>query len=285
MPLGLDDTLLHSFVAVAETGSFTAAAEQVHRSQSAISQQMQRLEGITGTALLLRRPRQVLLTAEGEVFLAYARRLLRLQDEAVAAVGTEHRQQALRIGMPDDYAETLLPRLLSRLSELHPEVRPHVHCALSAQLLRLMDNGELDLAMTIRHAARSQGQTLCREEIAWVAGPGFRDDPDAPLPLALFPEGCPYRARGINALFEAGRDWQLVYTTQSPTGIRIAVERQGAITINASRTTPETWQVLDRQLALPQLPAVDLQLHRAPDAPPKAAASFADLLAAELQGA
>jgi DNA-binding transcriptional LysR family regulator len=285
MSLGLDDTLLHSFVAIAETGSFTAAADQVHRSQSAISQQMQRLEGIAGTPLLLRAPRQVRLTPQGEVFLAYARRLLRLQEEAIAAVGSELRHQALRIGMPDDYAETLLPGLLARLSELHPEVRPHVHCAMSAQLLRLMDSGELDLAMTIRHSARTQGQTLCREELAWVAGPGFRDDPGAPLPLALFPEGCPYRARGINALFETGRDWQLVYTTQSPTGIRIAVERHGAITINASRTTPDSWRVLGPDLGLPRLPAVDLQMHRSPTAPDKAAGSFAELLAAELQPA
>jgi DNA-binding transcriptional LysR family regulator len=282
MPHGLDDGLLRSFVAVAETGSFTAAAQRVHRSQSAISQQMRRLEEIAGAALLHRDSRQVALSDQGEVFLAYARRLLRLQDEALAAVNDRARPYALRVGMPDDYAEAVLPRILPAFAARHPNVRPHVHCTMSSQLLRRMAAGELDLAITIRHAGQGSGQatgeTIRQEELAWVAGPDYADAPDAPLPLALFPEGCPYRARGINALLQAGRDWQLIYTTQSPTGIRIAVERQGAVTVNATRTTPANWRVMGPPDGLPELPTVDLELHRAPTAPAQPTEDFVELL-------
>lgn len=282
MPYGLDDGLLRSFVAVAETKSFTTAATHVHRSQSAISQQMRRLEGIAGIPLLHRHSRHVSLTDQGEVFLAYARRLLRLQDEALAAISHDARQFPLRVGMPDDYAEAVLPQMLPAFATRHPNVRPHVHCTMSSQLLRRMELGELDLAITIRHAGQrggqSTGETIRQEEIAWVAGPDYADLSQAPIPLALFPEGCPFRARGINALLQVGRDWQLIYTTQSPTGIRIAVERQGAVTVNALRTTPATWQVLGDAHGLPSLPPVELDLHRSPSAPAQATEEFAALL-------
>jgi DNA-binding transcriptional LysR family regulator len=153
---------------------------------------------------------------------------------------------------------------------------------MSSQLLRRMALGELDLAITIRHAGQGTGQatgeTIGQEALAWVAGPDYRDAADAPLPLALFPEGCPFRTRGVNALMQAGRDWQLIYTTQSPTGIRIAVERQGAVTVNAIRTTPPSWRIMGHADGLPDLPAVDLELHRAPTAPAQPTADFVDLL-------
>jgi DNA-binding transcriptional LysR family regulator len=289
MPHGLDDGLLRSFIAVAETQSFTTAAVRVHRSQSAVSQQMRRLEEIAGAALLDRHSRQVALTEQGEMFLAYARRMLRLQDEALAAVNDQARHYPLRVGMPDDYAEAVLPRMLPAFAARHPNVRPHVHCTMSSQLLRRMSLGELDLAITIRHAGQGGGQatgeTIRQEELAWVAGPEYADAPETPLPLALFPEGCPYRARGINGLLQTGRDWQLIYTTQSPTGIRIAVERQGAVTVNATRTTPAHWRILGLADGLPDLPAVDLELHRAPTAPARPAQDFVDLLTEALTDA
>ena len=282
MPHGLDDGLLRSFVAVAETESFTTAATRVHRSQSAISQQMRRLEEIAGATLLHRHSRQVALTAQGEVFLAYARRLLRLQDEALAAVNDQARHYPLRVGAPDDYAEAVLPTILPAFAARHPNVRPHVHCAMSNQLLRRMELGELDLAITIRHGGQASGQaigeTICQEELAFVSGPDYAGSTDTPLPLALFPEGCPFRARAANALLQAGRDWHLIYTTQSPTGIRIAVERQGAVTVNALRTTPATWRILGPDEGLPTLPPVDLELHRAPNAPAQPTQDFVDLL-------
>jgi hypothetical protein len=101
----------------------------------------------------------------------------------------------------------------------------------------------------------------------------------------LFPEVCPYRARGINGLLQAGRDWQLIYTTQSPTGIRIAVEKQGAVTVNATRTTPANWRVMGPADGLPQLPAVELDLHRAPTELQQPTADFVELLTETLSEA
>ena len=278
MAHGLDSDLLRSFVAVAECKGFTAAADRIHRTQSAISQQIRRLEQVAGVTLVERSSRKLSLTHEGESFLAYARQILRLHEEAIASINTSAYQRSLRIGMPDDYAEHVLPQMLPRFTTLHPTVRPHIHCAMSTQLLRRMSAGELDLALTIRHSTQSGGELLCRENLVWVAGPNSAPPPDGPVPLALFPEGCAYRARGIHALSTAARDWNLIYTSQSPTGIRIAVEQQGAVTVNARRTTPGQWQWLEAGHGMPALPSAELELHRSPTAPLRPVDDFAELL-------
>jgi len=278
MAHGLDSDLLRSFLAVAECKGFTAAAQRVHRTQSAVSQQIRRLESVTGVTLVERSSRRLVLTHEGEAFLAYARRILRLEEEAIASVNTNTYAKSLRIGMPDDYAESVLPQMLPHFTALYPSIRPHIHCAMSTQLIRRMHSGELDIAVNIRHSTRSGGELLCREDLMWVAGQAYAAAADTVVPLALFPEGCAYRARGIHALAQAARDWNLVYTSQSPTGIRIAVEQQGAVTINARRTTPAHWRGLDTADGMPALPSAELELHRSPSAPQRPVADFVELL-------
>lgn len=262
----LETALLRTFVAVAETASFTAAADRVGRSQSAVSLQIRRLEEMLDCRLLERSRRAVALSRAGKDFLTYARRILALHEEAVAAVNPDIGQARVRVGLPNDYAELMLPEVLRRFDAAHPHARSVIECDMTWELLNRLERGELDIVVGIRHAAHSTGRTLCLEEIVWVAGPDYDAGAgsDTTIPLVLYPESCPYRARGLEALAGTGRPWQVVYTSQSPTGIRIAVEQLGAVTITSRRTVPADWRVLTPADGFPDLPPAELQLYVSP---------------------
>jgi DNA-binding transcriptional LysR family regulator len=266
MTANLETGLLLTFVSVCETGSFTAAASRIGRSQSAVSLQIRRLEDMLGCVLLERTKRSVKITRSGQDFLTYARRILHLHAEAVAAVNPAMGHVTVRIGMPNDYTELYLPRVLNRFEQLFPDIHCNIQCDMTWELLTRMDAGKLDLVVGIRHTTYSSGHTLCIEDIVWVAGPDFDAGAalDRPLPLVLYPETCPYRARGIDALAGSGRQWHIVYTSQSPTGIRIAVEQRGAVSITSRRTVPAHWKILTPRDGFPALPPAELQLFTAP---------------------
>lgn len=285
MLANLESDLLRAFVAVAEAQSFTAAATRVARTQSAVSLQIRRLEEMLDCRLFERSRRHVALTRAGTDFLAYARRILRLHEEAVAAVNPARGEVIVRVGMPNGYAEMYLPGVLRRLDAEHPQLRCNIQCDMTWTLLERLEAGELDLVVGIRHADHSTGRTLRLEEIVWVAGEDF--DPEGvagPLPLVLYPESCPYRARGVAALAGSGRQWQVVYTSQSPTGIRIAVEERGAVTITSRGTVPAHWRILTPEQGFPALPPAELQLYMAAGQPPRAVATLAALLEGALAG-
>lgn len=285
MRVNLETTLLRSFAAVAESESFTAAAEVVGRSQSAVSLQVRRLEEMLDCSLFERSKRSVTLTKAGKDFLTYTYRILRLHEDAVAAVNPALGEIIVRVGMPNDYAELFLPQILTRFEADYPEIRCNIQCDMTWELLNRLDQGALDLVVGIRHAASSTGLTLCTEDIVWVAGPDFDAGTysERPVPLVLYPESCPYRARGIEALAGSGGQWQIVYTSQSPTGIRIAVEQRGAVTITSRRTVPDQWQILTPAQGFPKLPPAELQLYTAHGGSPHAIDSLAAIIRETLE--
>ena len=147
MDLSLETPLLRTLVAVAETGSFTRAATQVHRTQSAVSMQIKKLEEIVGKPLFERDRRQTGLTREGEALVEYARRILNLHDEALAAVSQPELSGIVRIGTPDDYAAGFLPDVLSDFAESHPNVEVELRCEVSAKIWQAFAAGEVDVAL------------------------------------------------------------------------------------------------------------------------------------------
>ncbi|HYW77657.1 MAG TPA: LysR family transcriptional regulator [Gammaproteobacteria bacterium] len=260
----LDAALLHTFIAVVECASFTAAAKRLHKTQSTISLRVRKLETALGVSLLHRDGGEVRPSAPGEAFLAYARRIVQLQAEAVSVVGRPQRQGVIRVGAPEDYAQRWLPRVLDRLRERHPDVRPDVHCEMSMRLIERLARGELDVVLAVRHATHSRGEHLGRVKVCWAASPQLRLDREALVPLALFGEGCVFRERALNALAGLGRPWRIVYTSQSPTGIAIAIDRGLAVTVVDDRTKPPAWAVLGEAQGLPELPDADVEVHRSP---------------------
>ncbi|MDL4862145.1 LysR substrate-binding domain-containing protein [Halomonas elongata] len=260
----LDSDLLLAFITVADSGGFTTAARYLHKTQSTISLRVSTLEDRLGTRLLNRTSRHLSLTPDGQTFLVYARRLLQLQREALGALSVSSEPITLRFGLPEDHADTWLPALLERFSAAHPEVRVHIHCRMSTELLDQLDDGSLDLVLAVRHSADSGGEVVGEEAVVWAAHRDFRLDPRRSLPLALFPEQCIYRRRALQALTDRGLAWQVDSTSQSPSGLRVIVDQARALTLCELRMVPEHWRVLGEAEGLPPLPAAELEIHRSP---------------------
>ncbi|WP_347557764.1 LysR substrate-binding domain-containing protein [Robbsia sp. KACC 23696] len=256
-PLDLD--LVRTFVAVADTGSFTTAALRVHRSQSAISMQMQRLEQTVGKTLLDRSPRAVKATATGEAFLVYARRLLKLSDEAWASVTRPEETGSVRFGVPDDYAAFVLPGVLARFAAAHPLVTVELICAPSVKLLRAMDEGKIDVAVVTR--LPTQAFAVSRyEPFVWVASPQYVDWDADPLPIALFDGGCAARRNVVQALGEAGRQYRSTYSSESLLGLSAIVQAGLAVAGLARCSVPPTLRIVGEAEGLPPLKALELSV-------------------------
>ena len=165
-PLDLDQ--LQTFIAIADTGSFTRAAEEVHRTQSAVSMQMRRLEERIGKPLFERDGRTNRLTEEGDRLLTYARRMLYLNRETLAAFDDRRLEGTIRIGTPDDYADRFLPEIMARFARSNPRVELTVVCEPTPGLAEHIKRGNLDLALVTHNDARGQSEVVRREPLLWV---------------------------------------------------------------------------------------------------------------------
>ena len=209
----IDSELLRTFVAIADHGGFTRAAEMVNRTQSAVSMQMKRLEeDVLERSLFERDGRQVRLTPEGQILLGYARRILRLQGEVFNTFRQPHMVGSVKIGTPDDYVMRFLPSILSRFAEAYPLVQVEVHCDSSAQLLMRND---LDLSIVTREPGTEIGQLLRQEDFVWMAAESFCPQDQRPLPLAMFNTACFCRAWACNALEAMEVDYRIAYSSPS----------------------------------------------------------------------
>ncbi|MEB0013979.1 LysR substrate-binding domain-containing protein [Glaciimonas sp. CA11.2] len=274
----LDLTLLQAFAAVVDSGSFTRAARYLCRTQSAVSMQLRKLEELIGKQVLQRDNRHIRLTEEGEVLLGYARRMIRLNDEALAALGQPFAEGHVRLGMPDDYAQFFLPAVLTSFAHAYPRVQLEVIGALSGELLDKIEAGDLDVALITRQSNRSCGQILRREQLVWAGSRQHLVHDEAPVPLALFPEGCVFREHALAALDAHGRPWRVAYSSQSFAGGKIAVSGGLAVTVMAQSMVPVEWRTFGLEENFPPLPEVEIVLHRAPGTLPTATALLEEQL-------
>ncbi|MBF0674237.1 LysR substrate-binding domain-containing protein [Pseudomonas sp.] len=259
---GIDTELLRSFVAIADHGGFTRAADVVNRTQSAISMQMKRLEDdVLERQLFERDGRQVRLTAEGQVLLGYARRILKLQGEVITTLRQPHMVGAVRIGTPDDYVMRFLPGILSRFAQAYPLVQVEVHCESSTQLLQRQD---LDLTIVTRKPGDEIGQLLRQDPLLWLEAPGFDVHEQRPLPLAMFNTDCFCRAWTCNALDAQEIDYRVAYTSPSLSAIMAVVSAGLAVTAQMQSVIPSDLRVLGEADGLPKLPQSSIVLLRNP---------------------
>ncbi|WP_343713673.1 LysR substrate-binding domain-containing protein [Inquilinus sp.] len=265
-----DLDVLRSFTTGMELGSFAKAADRLGRSTSAVSAQLRKLEEQAGTPIFRKSGRGLALTEAGETMLAYARRLLALNDEAAAAVHGVDLQGWVRLGLSEDFGEALLPAVLGRFARAHPKVRIEARIARSFDLLDRVGSGQLDLAL-----AWGDGGTLPHVErvaelpMRWVgpaASSGFFDSPGdhsrEPLPLAVLEAPCLLRTAATTALDRTGIPWRLAFVSPSLGGLWAAVAAGLGVTIRTDFALPAGVQVL-QQAAAPPLPALPLTLLRA----------------------
>ncbi len=226
----LDADVLRTFVAIAETGSFTRAAEEVHKTQSAVSMQMKKLEEQVGRPLFERAGRSIRLSRDGLRLLDYAQRLVRLNQEAVAAFTDPQLQGSVMLGLPDDY-DRLLPPVLSAFARTHPHVELAVQCLGSVDLKAEVDKGTIDIAIVTLCDITAPGHVVRQEKLHWVAGQGHGAYLCTPLPLAVGPQNCIWRRSAMEALDRAGIGWRIAYSSSSATALCSAVTAGLAVAI------------------------------------------------------
>ena len=216
----LDLDALSMLVAVADSGSFAAGAALVHRSPSAVSMQIKGLEGLLGKALFLRDTRNLELTAEGHTLLGYARQMLALRDEAFAELTRPAVTGRVSIGVPDDYASSLLPPVLRKFSATYPRVEIQVVGRPSPHIAKMVKDNEVDLAVITRTRG-CPGVLLRMEPLVWAGSPSNRTIwKERPLPLAVFGEGSTARAHALKALQQAKIPYRMSYESPAVQGVR-----------------------------------------------------------------
>ncbi|ALK33871.1 LysR substrate-binding domain-containing protein [Burkholderia plantarii] len=260
----LDMDVMRTLLAAHQLGSLNRAAERVGRSQSAISQQIRKLEEQVGLPLFRRQGRGLVLTEAGDVILSYARRILDLNDEAILSVRGSALEGSVRFGLPSDFAETWLPAVLGDFKKSHPAVRVEIAVEPNRLLLERLDRGELDLALAMGHATRADARHIASLPMAWIGpnhGAAAPPRPDRPLDLALYNPPCQFRRAGVQALDDAKIPWRLAYTTASLQSLWAGVEAGLGITLRTAAGIPPTLRRLGEAEGLPGLPVVELCLH------------------------
>jgi DNA-binding transcriptional LysR family regulator len=279
LPL-LDIDLLRTFVAIAESGSFTVAAERVHRSPGAVSMQVKRLETLLDAALFVRNPREVRLTSEGNALLAPARKMLELNEAAVAQFLSPEFEGVVRLGLHDDVGRTLLPEVLKRFARSHPRVQLDVASGRSGDMAARVDAGDLDLAVVTASAGERPGRrsrVVHRERLVWVGLEGGSAFAQHPLPLALAEEGCAWRAIAISALEASGVRFRVAYNSENTAGQEAALLADLAVSAMPASLVRAPLVVLGEREGLPRLGRYEISLVIG-ERPSEAAARLADRL-------
>ncbi|WP_244976922.1 LysR substrate-binding domain-containing protein [Achromobacter sp. CF-sbj1-Ac2-l] len=281
-PVTFDLDVLRSFVAGVELGSFGRAADRLGRSTSAVSAQLKKLEEQAGVLLLRKAGRGLALTDAGETMLAYARRLLDLNDQASVAVRGTRLQGRVRLGLQEDFGEILLPRVLGQFARAHPQVRIEARVARNAELLERVAAGELDLALAWDHdAARPHGQRLAELPLCWIgpAATGLARDADGAWPLVAFEAPCLFRSRATDALDRAGIAWTSAFISPSLAGLWAAVSAGLGLMVRTPLGLPAGLRVMaPGEQGLPSLPPLSLSLYHAQGRPGPVAAALADIV-------
>lgn len=264
MPFHIDSLLLKSFIAVAETGSFSQAATIVGRTQSAVSLQIKKLEDSLGCILFERSSRQVAMTEQGEIFLGYARRMVELQWEAYSRLNEPEIAGNITLGTPEDFATHYLPKILSTFALHHPQVQMNVECDLTLNLLNGFKKGKFDMVLVKRDPEKVKGGTrVWREPLVWAALEGYR--PKDSIQLVLSPQPCIYRARALAALDRVRRPWNIVYTSQSLAGTIAAVRAGLGMTVLPATMIPDGLVSLRGGHRLPALMHSEIALMKKDD--------------------
>lgn len=307
-----DIDVLRTFSTGIALGSYARAADKLGRSTSAVSAQLKKLESQTGTALLRKSGRGLVLTDAGETLLAYAHRMLELNDEASAALRGADLQGWVRLGLQEDFGETLLPAVLGRFARAHPRVRIEACVARSSELRERLDLGQLDLALAWdvgEQPLSPHAERLARLPLLWI-GPATPERVEAPwwtereqrspgidtrtgsraarprkskskepLPLVLLDAPCPLREIVVTALDRAGQPWRRAFGSASLAALWAATSAGLGLTVRTPFGLPAHVRPLDRSvLSLPALPQISLVLYRAQAHPEAPASRLATLL-------
>lgn len=221
----LEIDVLKTFVAIAETGNFTTAAEAVYRTPSAVSMQIKKLEELLGCSLFLRDARSVSLTPKGEVLLGFARRMLALNNEAVTRFLMPDMHGVVRLGAPEDLGERILPDVLKRFGETFPNVTVDVTIGQSNVMRKRVEERRMDIVIYNSFPSETlrDGEILMEERLVWAGTRCGTAHLREPLPVSMWEDGCVWRADAIEKLNKAGRAHRVAFLSAHTTGQKAAI--------------------------------------------------------------
>jgi len=269
-----DIEALRTIVVGTELRSFARAAVQLGRSQSAVSMQLKRLEEQAGRPLFQRSGRGLVPTEAGDALLTYARRIIELHDEAAVTLGSTAAAASIRMGLPQDFFEDVMPEAITRFSREQPGVHVEVRAGRNYALEDEVNAGHLDMALAFFRPGRSRpGTLLASLPLFWFAGKKFAKlpaDPPVGIPLVLFDHPCLFRQAAIHALDRKGEPWRLSLTTPSLPGVWGALRFGHGITVRTSHRVPPGIRDVGNEFDLPRLPAIELRMIARNDLSPAA---------------
>jgi DNA-binding transcriptional LysR family regulator len=267
-----DMDALRTMVVGIELGSFARAAAQLGRSQSAVSMQLKKLEEQAGQRLLRRNGRSLVPTEAGDALLAYARRIIALNDEAAASLGAQTAAASVRIGLPQDLFDDVIPDVIARFSRLRPGVHVEVRAGRNYSLEEELRSGRLDVAVALFPAGSdTHGTHLVTLPLLWLgAKAAAKSSGEEPIPLVLFDHPCLFRQTALQELERNGRRWRLSLTTPSLAGVWAALRAGYGISVRPAYPVPAGLRDVGPALGLPKLPAIELRIITANELSPAA---------------
>lgn len=274
----LDIDVIRTFLAVAESSSFTKAAQYVFRTPSAVSMQIKKLEEILQKSLFIRDSRSVHLTSDGEALRGYARRILKLNEEAVRHFRSPPIEGVVRIGTPDDFGTRRLPSLLARFAQTHPAVQVNVTMEASKRLHAMMRKGDLDVILVTLGDGEDPDddvKVIVTEALVWAGLNGGCAHERDPIPLALADLDCAWRAAAFSSLEESDLAYRVAYTSPHWAGQKAAILADLAIAPFPVSLIEDPLRRLDEKQGLPQLGTYQMGLKCARKLGP-AAQAFAE---------
>lgn len=274
----LDLDTLRTLVLAAELGSYGEAARRLGRTPSAVSLQMKRLQEDTNAPLFRKDGRKLALTEIGEIVLCYGRRMLELNDEALDRARGASLAGIVKLGMVQDFAETVLPDVLSRFAVLYPLVQIEVRIDRNVGLIDAIDNGHLDLALSFGNTERPSAELLGEIPITWIGSRQFRWQPGQTLPLVMFDSQCSMRERAIQALSRVGAEWRIALTSPSLAGLWAGASAGLGVTVRSQMGLPSNLVASPTLYGLPALGAFSVRLHRCKDARSQAVTRFSEII-------
>ncbi|WP_425453044.1 LysR family transcriptional regulator [Bosea caraganae] len=257
----LDIALIRTFVAVAEHASMTAAGNVLHLTQSAVSQQVKRLEETLGVALFARGKRGLAVTDAGERLLGRARRLLSLNDEIWTDMTAKVTRGSVRLGVPYDLIGTSLAPVLKAYADACPQVEISLVCNSSPRLLEALERGEIDIAVIEEPLGASRGECLGIERLVWVGAKAGAAHLKPVLPISMVADTCAFRPAVLSALREQGREWRTVFENGNIEATTATVRTDLAVTAWLASTVPGDLDILGVEQGLPELPPFAINLH------------------------
>ena len=260
--MSFDAFTLECFLAVVETGSFTRAADKVARTQSAVSQQITKLENQIGKSLFVR-AKSLVLTAEGEILLNYAKKIIQLNRDAMDRFRRPELQGEVRFGLPEDFASVFLSEVLTEYASLHPRILLNVECDLTLNLFEHFKGGKFDLVLVKMNRPEDfpNGMNVWSEALEWVGNSDiFYMNGEQPVPLVLSPHPCVYRARAIHALEENNKKWRIVFSSHSYAGTIAAVKAGMGITVLPRNMVPDGLEIIRAGSNIPRLDDTHISL-------------------------